>query len=103
MANSLISESNKGKVIALLNVGEGNYERISKCDFHGAELMNFRNGLEINSKWEKDELNIIAIISESEIMAPMGVYTLENLRSKKFPDIPFFLISKQVNENLSRI
>jgi len=102
MTNS-ISVTNKGKVVALLNVSDANYELISKCDLHGAELMNFKNGLEVISKWEKEGIDIIAVISESEIMAPLGVYTLENLRSKKFPDVPYFLISKQVNENLSKI
>jgi lipopolysaccharide/colanic/teichoic acid biosynthesis glycosyltransferase len=103
MLNSSNSQPGNTKIIALLNVSAPNYELIKKCTFPGCECMNFNSGLEVLLKWEKEQLDIIALISESEIMAPMGISAFDNLRSKKFPNIPFILICRLTNESLIRL
>ncbi len=91
-------------VIALLNVDEATYEMISKCDFGGVKLLNFKNGIELAHTWEKEKIDIVAIISQSEVIAPLGVYLLETLQKiAGFPDVPYFLIANKVNENTNRI
>ncbi len=91
-------------IIALLNVDEVNYSLISACDFGSAQFMLFKNGVELCSKWEKNKLNIVAIISQSEAIAPLGIYMLETIRKNEaFPEIPYFLIANKVNDNVNRI
>ncbi len=68
-----------------------------------AKLDNYRNGLELSLDWNKNKLNILAIISQSEAIAPNGVYLLETLQKKKFANVPFFLISNKVTDNITRI
>ena len=102
MSNSLPTQENG--IIALLNVDDATFEMISSCDFGKAELIRFKNGIELTQKWEKNNLRLLAIISQSEVIAPLGVYLLETLQKvANFPDIPYVLIANKVNENLNRI
>jgi lipopolysaccharide/colanic/teichoic acid biosynthesis glycosyltransferase len=101
--NSESLPANEHRVIALVNVDELTYATLQQCDFGNATLMQFKNGLELSLRWEQNKLNIIAIISQSEVIAPQGVNLLETLQKNNFPHVPFFLISNKVNENLSRI
>lgn len=90
-------------IIALLNFDELTYEIISRCYFGDAELVQFKSGLELSLRYEKNKANVIAIISQSEVIAPMGIYMLETLQKNHFPDVPYFLIAHKVNENLNKI
>jgi len=90
-------------IIALLDIDEQTNEVISRCNFGNAQLMRFRNGLELSLKWEKDKLNIIAIISQSEAIAPNGIYLLETLQKHKFASVPYFLVANKVNEHINRV
>ena len=90
-------------IIALLNTDQETFELISQCDFGGNEIMPFKSGAEMSTKWEKNKLDIVAIISQSEVIAPSGIYTLETLQNSNFPEVPFFLIASRLNENLNRI
>ncbi|WP_205685550.1 sugar transferase [Flavipsychrobacter stenotrophus] len=95
---------NENGIIALLNVDEANYELIAKCDFGGAKLLVLKNGIELSQRWEREHLNLIAIISQSEVIAPSGVYLLETLQKiANFPDIPFFLLANKVTDNTNRV
>ena len=96
------SESEKA-IIALLNVDEQTYDTFSTCDFGDVSLMQFKNGLELSLKWEQNKLSIVAIISQSEAIAPHGVSLLETLQRNRLPDVPYFLISYNINENITRI
>ncbi len=102
MNNSSLAVNENG-IIALLSVDDATYDTLSRCNFGGAELMKFKNGLDLSLKWEQEKLNIIAIISQSEVLAPQGVNLVDTLQKSNFPYIPFFLVSQVVNENLSRI
>ena len=93
----------KNAMIALINVDEPTFETLCACDFGNVSLMQFKNGLELSLRWEHDKLNIIAIISQSEVIAPNGVSLLETLKNNNLPDVPYFLLSYKVNENLNKI
>ena len=102
MSNSVPTQDNG--IIALLNVDDATFGRISQCNFGSAVLMHFKNGIELSQKWEKNNLKLLAIISQSEVIAPLGVYLLETLHKiANFPDVPYFLISNKVNDNLNRL
>lgn len=91
-------------IIALLNIDNATNDVISKCDFGNQELMYFSTGIELCQKWEKNKLNIVAIISQNEVIAPSGIYLLETItKSGNFPDVPFFLLSNKVNENVVKL
>ncbi len=91
------------RLVALVNVSSANTELLSSCELGDVALISFKNSLEFITTWEKQKLDIIGIISESEVMAPLGIPQLENLRSKKTPEVPFILLCNQMNENLVRI
>lgn len=102
MSNTTLNGIENG-IIALLDVDGPTQKFLSQCDFGSVKLMEFKNGMELGSRWEKNKLNIVAIVSQSEVIAPLGVYLLETLQKNDFPDVPFFLIANKVNENLNRI
>ena len=90
-------------VIAVIDTDEATYSTICQCNFGNATVMQFKNGLELNMKWEKSNLNIIGVISQSEAIAPLGVYLYETLQKNNFPDVPFFLIANKVDANVNKI
>lgn len=96
--------ANENGIIALISVDAATYDIISQCDLGGAELMMFKSGLELSQKWEKQGLNLKAIVSQSEAVAPMGVYLLETLQKQSnFPDVPFLLLVNNISENTIRL
>lgn len=96
--------ANENGIIALLNVDAPTYDIINQCDLGGAVLMHFKTGLDLSQRWEKDNLNLIAIVSQGEVISPQGVYLLETLQKvNNFPDIPFLLIANKVTENTNRV
>jgi len=102
MDNSSVG-TNAGGIIALLSVDKATFAIISQCDFNGAVLKQYKNGLEFSLDWAKNKLNVLAILSQSEAIAPNGVYLHETFRKKKFPDVPYLLISNRVTDNTMRI
>ncbi|MBC7554588.1 MAG: sugar transferase [Taibaiella sp.] len=103
MSNNSIP-GNDTKLIALLNIDESTFSLISSCHVGDAQLVQFKNGVEMCMKWEKNKLNIVAVISQSEAIAPSGIYLLETIRKNAaFPDIPYILIANKVNENIVRL
>lgn len=90
-------------IIAIVCADEQVTALFKECDFNGATLMFFNNGVDLTQKWEKQKLNIKAIISQSEVIGPNGVYLLESLRKNKFPGIPFCLLAEKTSDNLFSI
>lgn len=90
-------------IIALLNVDSPTLERLNKCNFGNNKLVAFNNVIELCKDFEKLKLNIVAIISASEVMGTGGVSLLETFRNKGMLHIPFFLFCEKINENLLRI
>ncbi len=105
MAEISKEQKTKKGIIALLNIDEANAAIIKDCDFgFETEYIYFKNGVELCTRWEKESLNIVSIISQSEVIAPLGVYLLETIsKNGNLPNVPYFLISNKINENLSKI
>jgi lipopolysaccharide/colanic/teichoic acid biosynthesis glycosyltransferase len=97
-----ISSADPG-IIALIDADEHTSRIFAECNFGNATVMQFKNGLELSMKWEKNNLNIIAVVSQSEAIAPLGVYLYETLQKNNFPDIPFILAANKVDEHVRRI
>ena len=90
-------------IVALINEGASSFDLLNKCDFGNNRLVLFSNVIELCRDREKLGLNIVGIISESEVMGTSGVSLLETLQKKNMKHIPFFLVSRKLNENLIRI
>lgn len=74
-----------------------------KCDLGGRELIQFENGMKMAAAWVAEDLNIVAIISNSEIMGPSGLTLIETIKKKNLPSIPSFLIINHLNNNLRKL
>lgn len=70
------------------------------CRFEGARLAYFDNGLKLAQEWAEQELEIVAIISNSEILSNGGLTLIETLKNIQLPSVPFFLVVKYFNPNL---
>jgi lipopolysaccharide/colanic/teichoic acid biosynthesis glycosyltransferase len=101
--NSDPTASAANGIIALINVDESTYDVLCRCDFGEASLMQFKNGMALSTHWEKTQFRVVAVISQSEVIAPEGVYLLETLQNSKFPNVPYFLISNKADQNLNKI
>jgi len=87
-------------IIALVGFENAFAEIFAQCDFGKSELVHFENGMKMASTWLEENLNIVAIISYSEIMAPAGLALVETLKKKQLPLVPFFLVVNYFNPNL---
>ncbi|MEI8073488.1 MAG: sugar transferase [Bacteroidota bacterium] len=92
----------QASIIAVLNADEKIRQLLETINFNGATLQYFSNGIELSAQWQNRSLNIVAIISQSEIMGASGISLLEALVNKKLPQIPFFIITQSAKENLLR-
>lgn len=90
------------EIIAVVNADQATRKFLESCHFNRLGLQFFANGLELSNAWLGKELEIVAIISQSEIMGASGISLLEALRNKKFTSVPFFLLSGPTKENLLR-
>lgn len=89
-------------IIAIVNADEEIKQVLASCNFNGAALYHFPNGLALSTQWRNQSLNIVAIIAQSEIMGASGVSLLEALITKKFPSTAFFIIAQYAKENMLR-
>lgn len=89
-------------IIAIINADEEIKQVLASCNFNGAVLYHFPNGLALSTQWRNKSLNIVAIIAQTEIMGSSGVSLLEALNTKKFPATAFFIITQQAKENMLR-
>ena len=99
----LTTNKKEQTIIAVINADQTVSQLISGCNFNEHTLMHFANGIELSSKWEKTNLNIVAIISQAELMGPSGISLFQTLQTKKFPLVPFFIITEFTNEALMHI
>ncbi len=90
------------EIIAVVNADQTTRKFLESCHFNGVGLQFFANGLDLSNAWLGKDLDIVAIISQSEIMGASGISLLEALRNKKFSSVPFFLLTGPVKENLLR-
>lgn len=90
-------------VVALINCNTELVELFGQCSMKGAKMIAFKNGIELLDHWNQNEWNVIAVISQSEVMSPSGVSLLEILKNKKNFHIPFFIICKHWNVKIMKI
>lgn len=100
--NEEVLRGNK-PIIALIAFDNSNHARFRSCDFDDRALVNFENGMKMVSAWQEQHLNIVAVVSQSEIMAPGGLALVETLKNKDTPRVPFFLIANYFNPNLRNL
>lgn len=89
-------------IIAIVNADEEAKKILEVADFGGIQLKHFENGIDLSQQWLNNGLNIVAILSQAEIMGTSGIPLLEALRKKKFPDVPFFVLTSSSNQNMRR-
>lgn len=89
-------------IIAVLNADEETRQILESCNFNEASLQFFANGMDLSTQWQADSINVVAIISHTEIMGASGISLLEALSNKKFPQVPFFIITQSARENMLR-
>ena len=99
---SSVSNQNP-QIIALINGNEVIHSLLSNIDLKGREIRSYQNVIDFNNHLERHKLNVVAIISKSEVLAPGGISLLENIQKKTKADIPFFLICQHLNENVAKI
>ena len=98
------AQNNSGNpLIALIGFDDKLSEVFADCDFKDRGLVHFSNGMQLVSEWMVDDLNIVAIISFSEILAPSGLALIEAIKKRGLPDVPFFLIISHLNSNLRKL
>ncbi|MEI6584907.1 MAG: sugar transferase [Sediminibacterium sp.] len=90
-------------IIALINCNDSIFDRLKSGKFENRNLVRFNNALDLLESWENQSLNIVAIISYTEVIAPNGVSILEALVRKKNIQIPFFIICHKLNDKIVRI
>lgn len=91
------------QIIALIGSDRTTYTMLSICNLQGRKIIEFKNGADLISGNEKQQLNIVAIISQGEIMSSAGISLLESLGKKKFQKIPFFLVCKEIDLSICKL
>ncbi|OYY01962.1 MAG: hypothetical protein B7Y76_06585, partial [Sphingobacteriia bacterium 35-40-5] len=81
------------EIIAVVNADQATQKFLESCNFNGLSLQFFANGLDLSNAWLGKDLDILAIISQSEIMGANGISLLEALRNKQYSSVPFFLLT----------
>ena len=90
-------------IIALINCNDSIVNALNTGTFGNRNLIRFNNAVDLLESWESRTLNIVAIISYTEVIAPNGVSILEALIKKKNIQIPFFIICHKLNDKIVRI
>jgi len=85
--------------IALIDVPVATQKALQQCNFGTHQFISFSSGVEMFSKWEREHLQIKAVIVEAEIMGPNGVPLLQALQLKKFVNVPYFILTNNVVGN----
>lgn len=91
--------SDNDEIIAMLNVDRATFEVFGQCNFGQYKLINFLKGRDLIKKWKKGNLNIAAIVSETEVKFPYGLEFIKDFQDKGFPRIPYFIICRNVDKN----
>ncbi|WP_026752243.1 sugar transferase [Sediminibacterium sp. C3] len=91
------------QIIVFLNCDDNIFEIFSSANLGGRSLRRFANPLLFFAEWEKSKFNLVAIVSQSEVLGIGGISLLETLVNKKNINVPFFLVSQQLSESTVRM
>ena len=83
MSDISYSIPNHLSVVALINCDLEVTRMLSNYYLNKGELISFKNGIDLLAAWDRNEWNVLAVISQSEVMSPSGVSLLEILKNKK--------------------
>ena len=87
-----IANNNLG-CIAFIAIQEKNIHVLKECNFNNHELLFFGTGIQLFHRWEKEKLQVKAVVVETEIFGPNGVSLLQTLQRKNFVNVPYFIIT----------
>ncbi|MEI6086923.1 MAG: sugar transferase [Bacteroidota bacterium] len=87
-------------IIAVLHADDETLRIIESCDFNGALIQRFKSSIDLCTQWSNNNLNIVAIISQGEIMGSFGISIVDFIHNKGFQRTPFFILTKYANENM---
>lgn len=92
------------QIILLLRFDDELYSSlINSCDFEGRQVINFETDEDLIAEWQSKNLNVVAIISKSDILGKYGVNLIESLHKKNLPAVPVILVGKHLDKNLRKI
>lgn len=97
------SEIKNKKIIALVGFDDTAMAIFNTLNFNDCEPAYYKNGMEMAAAWQGEALPIVAVVCNSEIMAPSGLALVEALKNKGLPSVPFFLIVNHLNKNLIKL
>ena len=103
MSDISYSIPNHLSVVALINCDLEVTRMLSNYYLNKGELISFKNGIDLLAAWDRNEWNVLAVISQSEVMSPSGVSLLEILKNKKGFHIPFIVICNHWNDKIKKI
>lgn len=96
-------QTKAAELIALIGCDKHVTETIQKSDLGGRTIRQYAHALELFTNLENSQENLVAIISQSEVLGPAGIALLEIIRNKKNIQVPFFLISQQLSESTAKL
>ena len=91
------------QIIVFLNCDDNIFETFSSANLGGRSLKRFANPLLFFAEWEKSKFNLVATVSQSEVLGIGGISLPETLVKKKNINVPFFLVSQQLSESTVRM
>lgn len=91
------------QAIIFLNCDDNIFDTFSSANLGGRQLKRFANPLLFFAEWEKSKFNLVAIVSQSEVLGIGGISLLDTLVNKRNIDVPFFLVSQQLSESTIRM
>ena len=91
------------QVIVLLNCDDLIADTFLQSNLGGRMLKRYANPLLFFADWERSNFNLVAIVSQSEVLGTGGISLLETLVNKKQISVPFFLVSQQLSESTVRL
>ncbi len=101
MENALKLDQKPNPIVALVGFERDfQYIDFDACNFGDLRIIRFENGIRLVEEWTAQQLNIVAVISNSEILSNGGISLLEVLKKRQMPSVPFFLVVRYFNENL---
>lgn len=96
-----MAKNSKG-IIALLSCTIESYDLLRQCNLGDNKLTSYNNIMDLCKSYERQQ-NIVAIISQSEVMGIGGASIAMTLKKKNMQHIPLFLFAEKINQNLLKI
>lgn len=90
-------------IIALVEFDKTSLEIFAGYNFGNHYVVHYANSIKLTSDWAANNLNIAAIIANSEIMGPSGLSLVEALKKSGLPRVPVFLIVNHLDANLRKL